>query len=104
MRGLLLEEPRLKMGGEHEMKKLILMTAALSFAALSGPAFAETTIPTTTAGAKGVCKTGATSCSMVPCGSTYCSAHCPSPKDCYVIVFLKKTNRPPVVLNTKKHA
>jgi hypothetical protein len=82
------------------MRKLILLTAALSFAALSGPAFAETTIPTTPDGAKGVCKT-ATSCSMVPCGSTYCSAHCPSPTECYVIVFLKKPKHPPVVMNPK---
>lgn len=72
------------------MKKLMLLSAALAFVTYSAPVSAETTIPTTPDGAKGVCKTGATSCSMVPCGSTYCSAHCPNPSDCYVIVFMKK--------------
>jgi hypothetical protein len=90
------------MVGKPDMKKFLLLTAALSFAALSGPAFAETTIPTTPDGAKGVCKGGKTECSMVPCGSTLCSAHCPSPTDCYVIVFLKKAKHPPVVLHPKK--
>lgn len=78
------------------MKRIILCAAAFSFVLLPEPAFAETTIPTTPAGAKAVCKTG-TTCSMVPCGSTYCSAHCPSPTDCYVIVFMKKPKHPPVV-------
>jgi hypothetical protein len=81
------------------MKKTIILAAALSFAALSGPAFAETTIPTTTEGARGLCKT-ATSCSMVPCGSTLCSAHCPSPKDCYVIVWMKKPDSTGAGLNS----
>jgi hypothetical protein len=83
------------------MKKLILLSAAFSFVAVSAPAFAETTIPTTPDGAKAVCKTGATSCSMVPCGSTLCSAHCPTPSDCYVIVFMKKPKHPPVVSRNK---
>jgi hypothetical protein len=85
------------------MKKIFLYAAAFSFVMLPGPASAETTIPTTPAGAKSVCKTGATSCSMVPCGSTYCSAHCPTPSDCYVIVFMKKPKHPPVV-NRERHS
>lgn len=72
------------------MRKLMLLSAALSFVLYSAPASAETTIPTTPAGAKAVCKNGAKTCSMVPCGSTYCSVHCPSPTDCYVIVFFKR--------------
>lgn len=72
------------------MKRFMLLSAALLGAAYSAPVSAETTIPTTPDGAKAVCKTGATSCSMVPCGSTYCSAHCPTPSDCYVIVFFKR--------------
>ena len=83
------------------MRKLILLSAALSFVALPGTASAETTVPTTPDGAKGVCKNGATTCSMVPCGSTFCSVHCPSATDCYVIVFFKrpvnKFYKPPAV-------
>lgn len=85
------------------MKKLMLLSAALSFVIYSAPVSAETTIPTTPAGAAGVCKNkGTTTCSMVPCGSTLCSAHCPNPKDCYVIVFMKTPKPGRIVTTTKK--
>ena len=85
------------------MKRIALCAAAFSFLLLPGPALAETTIPTTPAGAKAVCKNGKRSCSMVPCGSTLCSVNCPTKKKCEVIVWRKAPrghHRPDVNRNT----
>jgi hypothetical protein len=104
MRGRLLDEPKaLNRRKGIKMKNLILLAAAFSFAALSGPASAETTVPTTKKGVEAVCGKGKDSCSMEPCGSTYCSAYCDK-KGCNVIIFMKKPKTPPVVDNRNRHS
>jgi len=86
------------------MKKIVVLSAAFSFAALSGPAFA-TKIPITQQGVEDLCGAGKTSCYHHKCGTTTCSASCIKDDKgatvCTLTVERRKPKKPPVTQPTR---